>query len=86
MKNNKNSFTKYNDNEFDEKNHNLLFELCNKINCNFIMSNSDNEIVKKNFDKNNFLIKIIECKRNINSKKPNSKNNEVLITNFFEQN
>ena len=44
------------------------------------MSNSDVDMVKNSFDDNKlFDIKIISCKRSINSKKPGSKTNEVII-------
>ena len=44
------------------------------------MSNSDVDLVKNSFDdKEKYNIKIISCKRSINSKKPNAKTNEVII-------
>jgi DNA adenine methylase len=71
------SFVNYNMNGFDLKQHNLLFTLCKKY--NFLMSNSDVKFVRDNFPINEFEIQTISCRRNINSKKPNSKTNEVLI-------
>ncbi len=71
------SFVGYTANGFDLVQHNLLFDLCKKH--KFLMSNADVELVKNSFKDKQFTIKIISCKRSINSKKPNSKTNEVLI-------
>jgi hypothetical protein len=46
------------------------------------MSNADVELVKNNFTDERYTTKIISCKRSINSKKPNSKTNEVLIKSY----
>lgn len=72
------SFIGYTNDGFDLKKHEILFDLCKKH--NFVMSNSDTELVKNSFDdKTKYDIKIISCKRTINSKKPDSKTNEVII-------
>jgi len=80
----KNSFVKYNSDGFDEEMHLQLFkrikELDN-INSKFVMSNADVPLVDDNF--NDFNIKKIECRRAINSKKPESKTMEVIISNFI---
>ncbi len=76
---NKSSFTSYNKNGFDE--HEKLFEMCKKINY-FLLSNSSVEEVKKTFKEKKYSVEEIECKRRINSKKPNSVVNEVLIRSF----
>ena len=77
---NSKSFVKYNAKGFNLEQHILLFSLCK--NYNFLMSNSDVDIVKDNFNDDKFKIQIISCKRNINSKNPNSKTNELLIKSF----
>jgi DNA adenine methylase len=74
----KNSFVSYNENGFE--NHDNLFELCKKMESKFMMSNSDSNYVKECF--NNYKIEIVECKRTINSKKPQSKTNEIIVTNY----
>ena len=52
-----------------------------KQNINWMMSNSDAEYVKEAFkDNKNYNIEIIECRRAINSKNPETKANEVIIT------
>jgi DNA adenine methylase len=72
------SFVGYTSDGFSLKKHEKLFELCKEH--NFVMSNSDVDLVKNSFDnKEKFDIKIISCKRSINSKKPDSKTNEVII-------
>jgi DNA adenine methylase len=75
---NTNSFVGYTYNGFNLEQHNLLFKLCKKY--NFLMSNSDVELVRNSFNnKKKYKMKIISCKRSINSKKPDSKTNEVII-------
>lgn len=85
---NENSFVGYNKQGFNKEQHDLLFELSEKLyenNINFVMSNSAVDYVKKKFDDNKkYSIKILECKRNINSKKPNAKTNEVIISTKIE--
>ena len=72
------SFVGYTSDGFALEKHQILFESCKKY--NFLMSNSDVDLVKDSFsDKNKYIINIVSCKRSINSKKPNSKTNEVLI-------
>lgn len=71
------SFVGYNVNGFTLSNHIDLFELCK--NNKFLMSNSDTKLIHDYFK--GYNIKTISCKRSINSKKPNSKTNEVMIKN-----
>jgi DNA adenine methylase len=75
-----NSFVGYTELGFNIKQHELLFSICKKF--KFLMSNSDVELVKNNFNNNDYIIDIILCKRAINSKKPDSKTNELLIKSY----
>ena len=78
------SFVSYNVNGFDIDNHKLLLNICQKINnkkIKFLMSNSYVKLITDTFTSPNYNVKIIECKRTINSKKPQSKTNEVIISN-----
>lgn len=77
---NNKSFVGYTSLGFTLKQHNLLFSLCKKF--KFLMSNADTELVKNSFLDTLYTIKIISCKRSINSKKPGSKTNEVLIKSY----
>lgn len=60
-----------------------LFNICHIMYKNhilFLMSNSNTMTVRKQFPKSNYIIKVLQCNRNINSKKPNSTTEELLIT------
>ncbi len=79
---NSSSFVGYVADSFNMDKHKKLFELTKNIvknNVKFLMSNADTEFIKSEF--NNYKIITILCKRNINSKNPESKVNEVLIYN-----
>jgi DNA adenine methylase len=79
------SFVGYTNSGFKLEKHNELFELCKKLNNNnikFMMSNADVDLVKDNFTSEDYNIEVIECKRAINSKKPNAKTNEIIIKNY----
>jgi len=81
----KTSFVKYNKEGFTVEKNLELFDECNKFkakNIKFLMSNSYVELVTNAFQKEEFKIEKIICKRSINSKKPGSKTTEVLIKNF----
>lgn len=78
------SFVSYTSDGFTLDNHKSLFKICNDMsahNIKFLMSNADVKLVKDSFPQPNYKTKIISCRRAINSKKPESKANEVLITN-----
>ena len=77
---NEKSFVSYNYKGFTLEKHNLLFEHCKKI--KFLMSNSNIDFVKNNFNNQSYNITKILCKRSINSKNPESKINEILIKNY----
>lgn len=82
---NNKSFVDYNKDGFTLENHNKLFELTKSLDTKkikFMMSNSKVKLVTDKFkDDEKFKINEIECKRAINSKKPESKTIEVIITN-----
>lgn len=79
---NKKSFVQYNKDGFNEEEHIKLFELCNKMNNKFMMSNSDVDLVRNHFTTSKYNLTSISCKRKINSKSPNSKTNELIIMNY----
>ncbi len=79
---NNTSFVDYNANGFDINKHKKLFELIKNNNNNFMMSNADVNMVRDEFNEDNYNIITILCKRSINSKNPESKVNEVLIKNY----
>lgn len=83
---NKSSFTKYNQNNFLEKQQEELFEefvRLDKIGCKVLLSNSNTDYIKKLY--RGFEIIEISAKRNVNSdhtgRKPS--NIEVLIKNYL---
>ena len=73
------SFVKYNKDGFNLEQHKLLFKMINESNYKFVMSNSNEKLVLDNFK--NYTIQKVECKRRVNSKKPQSTTMEVLIYN-----
>lgn len=76
------SFVGYNKEGFNFEQHIKLFNICNELNSKqikFIMSNADVELITIHFPEDKYKKIIISCKRTINSKKPGSKCNEVLI-------
>jgi DNA adenine methylase len=75
MKENSNSFVSYQKNEFNS--YELFNYLHRDTQCNWIMSNSNCNIIKEHF-KYHKIIEIL-ARRAINSKKPDSKTIELLI-------
>lgn len=81
----KTSFVKYTENGFNMNDHEELFQLVNELTMNnkkIMMSNSDVELVRDNFNEEIYNVVSIYCKRAINSKKPQSKAKEVIIKNY----
>ena len=80
------SFVGYNENGFDINKHNILFDLVKKNgtqkNIKFCMSNANVKLVSDNFSDSIYKNIVITCKRSINSKKPQSKTEELIITNY----
>ena len=79
------SFVSYSKDGFNEKDHTDLFNICHdlsKKNVKLMMSNSDVPAIHDSFDEPNYNVATILCKRQINSKNPESKVNEVIITNY----
>jgi DNA adenine methylase len=65
--------------------HGILFKELHTFHnqgIHFVMSNADVQLVRESF-KDDYITTIISCRRAINSKNPESKTNEVLITNCF---
>ena len=75
---NKDSFVGYTKNSFDLKKHTELFkQIKNLKNVKFIMSNSNEELVRTSFQ--NFNINYITARRAINSSNPADTASEVII-------
>lgn len=77
---NEKSFVGYVEDGFALDKHQQLFKLMKEIKGKFLMSNADVKLVKENFPPP-FKTKIISARRAINSKNPEAKTNEVLISN-----
>lgn len=80
-----NSFVGYTTGGFDEDHHLQLFTLCRRLtaeNKKIMCSNADVALIREHFPVNVYKIQSIECKRAINSKNPESKTREVIITNY----
>ena len=73
-----NSFVSYTKDGFDK--HQQLFTLCKSLPCLWCMSNSNVNFVVESFsDTSSYKIVTIECKRAINSKKPDAKTYEIIV-------
>lgn len=76
----KKSFTSYTSDGFSAEHHQELFQMIKAMKNKFVMSNASVEHVHSEFS--NYNISQIECRRAIHSKNPETKVNEVLISNF----
>lgn len=79
------SFVGYTEHGFNLENHTALFARIHSLSqtsTQILMSNSDVPFIRSHFNKPPYTISSISCKRSINSKKPNSKTNEVIIKNY----
>jgi len=78
------SFVGYTSDGFDKATHDKLFEMIKELkNINWVMSNAAVDYVIENFnDETNYSMEKISCRRAINSKKPQSKETEVIIKNY----
>ena len=76
------SFVGYTVTGFDLEKHEALFRICKSIGtkAKFVMSNADVKLVRDHFTGDKYSIESILCKRAINSKNPEAKTMEVLIT------
>jgi DNA adenine methylase len=78
------SFVGYNKDGFGIENHRALFRICGEMTkkgVSILMSNADVKLVKDAFPSPVYATRVISCRRAIHSKKPDSRTNEVLITN-----
>lgn len=73
----KNSFVGYTKGGFKLEDHNELFKTIKENIPNFVMSNSNVELVNESFQ--GYEKKVIIAKRSINSKNPESKTEEVIV-------
>jgi DNA adenine methylase len=80
------SFVSYTTDGFEGVLHNKLFEMLDELkqkDIKWMMSNSDTKLVINTFsDNKKYNIEKILCRRAINSKKPESKTNEVIIKSY----
>jgi len=79
------SFVAYTEKGFKLEDHNNLFTKIhnlNKENKKILLSNADVNLVRESFIDEKYKIESISCKRSINSKKPDSKTQEVIIKNY----
>lgn len=80
------SFVGYTTTGFELEHHTSLFHLCDKLNdkqIKIMISNADVKLVRDHFPIDKYNIQSIMCKRTINSKNPDSKAKEVIITNYI---
>jgi len=79
------SFVSYTSDGFNVDDHGRLFKLCAEMkakNVMMVLSNADVQLVRDAFRSPAYTTKIMSCRRAINSKEPDKRTNEVLISNF----
>jgi len=79
------SFVGYSKDGFGIERHRALFRICGdmtKKGVSILMSNADVKMVKDAFPSPVYATRVISCRRAIHSKEPDSRTNEVLITNM----
>ena len=79
------SFVGYNKDGFGIESHRALFRICGEMTkkgVSILMSNADVKLVKDAFPSPVYATRVISCRRAIHSKEPDSRTNEVLITNM----
>ena len=78
------SFVGYTRDGFGIEKHKALFKMCNEMTekkVKILMSNADVKLVKDAFPSPMYNTRIISCRRAIHSKEPDTRTNEVMITN-----
>lgn len=81
----KTTFVKYVEGGFNKEQHEKLFMLCNgmlRTTKKFLLNNHNVELVKDSFTHNKLKKLIIESKRRVNSKNPESVIDELIIMNY----
>ena len=79
------SFVSYTSDGFKLADHNTLFAHCAELKekkVSLLLSNADVTIVRDAFPSPLYSTTVISCRRAIHSKEPDSRTNEVLITNY----
>ena len=82
---NSKSFVGYNEGGFDLECHNDLLKLCNGLTdkkISFMMSNASVKLIQDSFEITEHYIIEVNARRSINSKNPEAKTKEVIITNY----
>lgn len=78
------SFVSYTKDNFNLEANKKLFGMCDSLkdkNVKMLLSNADVTLIRNSFPSPLYNTTVISCRRAINSKKPDSRANEVLITN-----
>lgn len=78
------SFVGYTKDGFDIESHKELFKMCHDMTekrVRILLSNADVKLVRDAFPLPVYTTRVISCRRAIHSKEPDSRTNEVLITN-----